>query len=148
MSRGTLHCNTAIGRFSASVPRGVRHVRHIAARSDVLHIVHTLHVKCLAFFPFLHTSVYLQLIPDNLSADVRHSHDLYDQACPASEVLSPLTLTRLGVVLLPCEAGLLPAFINGVDEIIAEVGVQLLSMFLVWALGLCDILRALAYGAQ
>lgn len=55
-------------------------------------------------------------------------------------MLRPLPLACLRIVLLPCEAGLLPAFVDSVDEVLAEVGVELLGALLVGALGLCDVL--------
>lgn len=60
-------------------------------------------------------------------------------------MLSPLTLTGLGVVLLPGETSLLPAFVDSFHEVLAKVRVQLLGTLAVRALGLSDVLYALVY---
>lgn len=73
-------------------------------------------------------------------AQIRHGHDLDDQTRPASKVLGALTLARLRVVLLPCETRLLPALEDGVDKVLTQSGVEVLSLGLVGpGLG-CDIL--------
>ena len=87
--------------------------------------------------------MYLQLIPNHLATKIRHGHDLDNQASPASEMLSALALAGLRVILLPCEASLFPALINSVNEVLAEIGVQLLSALLVRPLCLSDVLYAL-----
>lgn len=102
------------------------------------HDTRPIYAHIVSIFPFLFA--YLQFIPDRLTTKIRHSHDLNNQASPASEVLSPLPLASLWVILLPGEACLLPALIDGVDKVLAKVGVELLSAFLVRPLCLGDIL--------
>lgn len=65
--------------------------------------------------------------------DLRHGHNLDDQAGPAGKVLSALTGAGLGIILLPGEAGLLPAFVDGLDEVLPELVVHLLCLLLVRA---------------
>jgi hypothetical protein len=61
-------------------------------------------------------------------------------------MLRPLSLTRLGIILLPRKASLLPAFIHCIDEILAEIGVQLLSLGLIGSLLLSEELRKILVG--
>lgn len=75
------------------------------------------------------------------AAEVLHGHDLDHQAGPASEVLRALARARLGVVLLPCEARLLPALVDGVDEVLAQAGVEVLGLGLVWTASGCNVLE-------
>lgn len=66
-----------------------------------------------------------QLVPDVAAAGLArplHGHELDDQARPAREVLRALALARLGVVLLPREARLLPAVVDRVDKVLAKAG--------------------------
>ena len=60
-------------------------------------------------------------------------------------MLRSLSLTRLGVVLFPRKASLLPAVVYSVDQVFAEIGVQLPSALLMRASGLCDILWKFSY---
>lgn len=78
--------------------------------------------------------------------DLGHSHNLDDQAGPASEVLSTLTSASLGVVLLPSEAGLLPALVDGLDEVLPELVVHLLCLLLVWTGARGNGLRIMSAG--
>jgi hypothetical protein len=87
---------------------------------------------------------YLQLIPNRLPTQIWHSHNLDDQASPTREMLGSLAFACLRVVLLPREARLLPAFVDGVDEIFAKVGIQLLGTLLMRSLLLGNILFMLA----
>jgi hypothetical protein len=75
---------------------------------------------------------HLQFIPNPLPTEIRHGHDLHDQASPAGKVLRPLALTRLRVVLLPRKTSLFPAFVHRVNEILAEVRVELRRLGLMW----------------
>lgn len=74
------------------------------------------------------------------TTQIRHGHNLDHQTRPASKVLGALTLTRLRVVLLPCETRLLPALEDGVDKILTQSGVEVLGLGLVGAGLGCDIL--------
>jgi hypothetical protein len=53
-----------------------------------------------------------------------HRHNLHHQARPASEMLRALTSTRLRVVLLPREARLLPALVDRINQICAQLVIQ------------------------
>lgn len=65
--------------------------------------------------------------------DLRHGHDLDHETGPPREVLRALALPRLGVVLLPREARVLPAAEDGVDDVLAQARVQVRRRFLVRA---------------
>jgi hypothetical protein len=69
----------------------------------------------------------LQLIVTVLSrgSQVRHGHDLDNETRPAGEMLSSLAAARLWVVLLPCEASLLPAVVDRVNQGSAEAAVEI-----------------------
>ncbi|KAG7125085.1 hypothetical protein HYQ46_010577 [Verticillium longisporum] len=73
-------------------------------------------------------------------AEVLHGHNLDDEARPAGKVLRALALARLGVVLLPGEAGRLPALEDGVDEVRAEARVDVPGALLEGALLGGDVL--------
>lgn len=64
---------------------------------------------------------------DLISSDFRHSHDLNNQAGPTSKVLSTLTSARVRIILFPSETSLFPALVDGVDEVLAEGGVEFLG---------------------
>lgn len=51
------------------------------------------------------------------TAQIWHLHNLHHQARPSREMRSPLALTGLWVILLPCEAGLGPGLVDGFDEV-------------------------------
>jgi len=87
--------------------------------------------------------VLLQLIPHLLIpfTQIRHSHNLNNQTSPTSEVLRALTLARLGVVLFPSKARLLPALVHGIDQVLAEFGVGLGCTSAVGAGCCCDVLE-------
>ena len=91
-------------------------------------------------YPCILQILYLQLVSNNFSAEIRHRHNLNDQARPPCKMLRSLSLTRLGVVLFPRKARLFPAVVYSVDQVFAEIGVQLPSALLMRAFGLCDIL--------
>ena len=55
---------------------------------------------------------------------VRHGHDLDNQTRPSSKVLGSLAAARLGVVLLPSKARLLPAVVHGVDKGATKAAVE------------------------
>lgn len=62
------------------------------------------------------TKSHSQLISDMHSLVQRlHRHNLHHQARPAGEMLRALTSPRLGVVLLPREARLLPALVDRIN---------------------------------
>jgi len=84
----------------------------------------------------------LQLVPDVAArrAEVVHGHNLDHQACPARKVLRPLSLTRLRVVLLPCEARLLPAGVDRVDHVLPQPRVQVPGARLVRPVLQCQVL--------
>lgn len=73
--------------------------------------------------------------------EVLHGHDLDHQAGPAREVLRALALARLGVVLLPGEAGIDPALVDGLDEVLPQAAVEVRGPGLVGAVLLCYVLR-------
>jgi hypothetical protein len=122
-----------------------------------------LHVRCFdishiysSCFPLFHsppcpfsayflTPPHLQFIPNPILTltQIRHSHYLNHQASPAGEMLRPLPLTRLGVVLLPSKAGLLPTVIYSVDKILAEFGVNFSCARLVGTRLLGNVLRTM-----
>ena len=56
---------------------------------------------------------------------MRHGHDLDHQARPPRKVLGALAFACLGVVLLPCKARLLPASVDGIDDVLAQPRVQI-----------------------
>ncbi len=95
--------------------------------------------RCPSYLPDMKVSIVmnhadLQLIMAAgaaAAAQVRHGHELDHQAGPAGKVLRPLALARFGVVLLPCEAGLLPAVVDGVHDVLAQAGVQISRLRLV-----------------
>lgn len=72
---------------------------------------------------------------------VGERHNLDDQAGPAGEVLGALALARFRVVLLPREARLLPALVDGLDQVLAELSVQLCGALRVRAGGLGGVLE-------
>lgn len=53
-----------------------------------------------------------------------HRHNLHHQARPAGEMLRALTSTRLRIVLLPREARLLPALVDRINQIRAQLVIQ------------------------
>jgi len=59
-----------------------------------------------------------------LTTQIRHSHNLDHQTRPAREMLRALSFTRLGVILFPRKARVLPTLINSIDQIVAEFGVD------------------------
>lgn len=73
-------------------------------------------------------------------AGLLHGHELDDEAGPAGEVLRPLALARLGVVLLPGEARVLPALVDRVDEVLAQAGEEVGGLGLVGAVLGGDVL--------
>lgn len=87
-----------------------------------------------------YTKTYLQFIVRVTLAQIIHGHNLHHQARPAREVLRPLAPAGLRVVLLPREARLLPALVDRVDEVGAELRVELPRAGLVGALVRRDVL--------
>ena len=83
-----------------------------------------------------HSLQPLQLIPNLPFAQVRHSHDLHHQACPACEMLRSLAKSCLGVVLLPREACSFPVVEDVLYKNLAELGVKSGRAGFVGALGL------------
>jgi hypothetical protein len=71
---------------------------------------------------------------------IRHPHDLDDEAGPAREVLRALALACLGIVLFPGEAGFFPAVVDGVYDVFAQLGVEFCGAGFVLARGLGDVL--------
>ena len=59
-----------------------------------------------------------------LTTQIRHSHNLDHQTRPARKMLRALPFTRLGIILFPRKARLLPTLINSIDQVIAEFGVD------------------------
>ena len=57
-------------------------------------------------------------------------------------MLCSLTLARLRVILLPCEACLGPLVIDGLDEVFTQVIVEIVGLGLVRAWNLCIFLNA------
>lgn len=74
------------------------------------------------------------------TAQVLHGHDLDHQTGPARKVLGALAGTRLGVVLLPCEARVDPGLVDGFDEVLAQARVQVSGLGLVGAFLLGGVL--------
>lgn len=72
----------------------------------------------------------LKFITGVLRPQIRHAHDLDNQTCPSSEVLRPLTSAGVWVVLLPREPCFLPAFVDGVDQVLPQLSVDLTGLFL------------------
>lgn len=62
---------------------------------------------------------------------VRHGHHLDHHAGPAGEVLDTLALAVVGVVLLESETRILPFSEDIFDQVLAQLGVHLTSLFLV-----------------
>lgn len=75
-----------------------------------------------------------------LATEIRHGHDLDDQARPAGKVLRSLTSSGLWVVLLPRKAGLLERAVDCVDEVPTEGAVHRGCSFLLWSGLLGDVL--------
>lgn len=77
----------------------------------------------------------LQLIMALLRAggQIGHGHHLHHHTGPAGEVLGPLSVSGLGVILLPGKSGLLPLLEDILNKVLAQVGIQLTSLFLVRA---------------
>ena len=71
---------------------------------------------------------------------VRHGHHLDHHAGPASEVLDTLTLAVVGVVLLESETRVLPLLEHVLDQVFAQLGVHLTSLFLVRTGCGCNVL--------
>ena len=90
------------------------------------------------FLQFILHSLLLRL--PTLALQIRHPHNLDDQARPAGEMLRALSLARLRVILLPGETRLFPALIHGVYDVLAELGVEGCSAGFVGAGGLRDVL--------
>ena len=59
-----------------------------------------------------------------LALEILHCHDFDHEAGPPGKVLRALALARFRVVLLPCEARLLPALVDRVDHVAAQARVQ------------------------
>ena len=59
-----------------------------------------------------------------LTAQIGEVHNLHNHARPASEVLRALASTGVRVVLLIREASLEPRVVDGVYQILAQVGVH------------------------
>ena len=74
------------------------------------------------------------------ATQIRHSHNLDNQARPTSKVLGTLSLSGLRVILLPRKSCLLPALIDGVDQVLAEFSVHLCGAGTVGARRLCEFL--------
>ena len=74
------------------------------------------------------------------ATEILHRHDLDNQTGPARKVLCALACATLGVVLLPGEPRLLPALVDGVDEVLAQARVEVLGLGLVWAVLACNVL--------
>jgi hypothetical protein len=77
----------------------------------------------------------LQLIMALLLAggQIGHGHHLHHHTGPAGEVLGPLSASGFGVILLPGKSGLLPLLEDILNQVLAQVGIQLTSLFLVRA---------------
>jgi hypothetical protein len=73
--------------------------------------------RCLQLIPWL-ISLLLAL------TEIRHSHNLDHQTRPARKMLRALPFTRLGVILFPRKARLLPTLIHSIDQVIAKFGVD------------------------
>ena len=86
----------------------------------------------------------LQLVPSSSTFQIRHAHDFNHQTCPSSEMLRALSLPGLRVVLLPSKPSFLPAFVYSLDQILAEVDVELFCPGLVSSLLLSNILVAVS----
>lgn len=69
-----------------------------------------------------------------------HRHNLHHQTRPASEMLGALTSARLRIVLLPCEARLLPALEDCVNQIRTQLIIQTPGLALEWAFLSADFL--------
>lgn len=74
------------------------------------------------------------------TTEVLHRHDLHNQTRPARKVLRALALARLRIILLPREARLLPALVDGADEILTQAAVEILGLGLIWTRLCGDIL--------
>ena len=64
--------------------------------------------------------------------NITHLHNLHHQTRPPREMLRPLSGSRLGIILFPREAGLLPFGKDVFDEVLAEGGVHACGAGLVW----------------
>lgn len=88
-------------------------------------------------YPPLHSTI-LQLIPHPPTTQIRHRHNLHHQTRPAREMLRALPFAGFGIILFPRKARLLPAVVDGGDEVGAEVRVQFSCARLVGAFLLGD----------
>lgn len=71
---------------------------------------------------------------------VRHGHHLDHHAGPAGEVLDALALAVVRVVLFKSETRVLPFLEDVLDQVLAQLGVHLTSLFLVRTGCGCNIL--------
>jgi len=71
-----------------------------------------------------------KFIPGVLLRQVRHAHDFDDQTRPSGKMLCPLTSAGVGVVLLPSESCFLPALVDGVDQVLSQLRVDLAGLLL------------------
>lgn len=65
------------------------------------------------------------IVTFTLAFKVWHGHNFDHQTCPSSEMLSSLSVTSFGVVLLPCKSSFFPRVVDSVDEVFAETGVKI-----------------------
>lgn len=75
------------------------------------------------------------------TAQIRHAHDLHHQTSPAGEMLRTLSPARLGIVLLPSKARLLPLLIHISNQVDTQLGIEVKGFVLVGAGSLCVFLH-------
>lgn len=74
-----------------------------------------------------------QLVVALLATEIRHRHDLDDQARPASEMLCSLASSGLRIVLLPRKARLLEGVVDCIDKVPSEGAVHRGCSLLLWS---------------
>lgn len=82
----------------------------------------------------------LTLLASNQILLIWERHNLHHQAGPAREMLRALSLTSIRIVLFPREARLLPALIDGLNQVLAELAVKLLGTGSIRRIRLCGFL--------
>jgi hypothetical protein len=74
------------------------------------------------------------------TTQVGHTHNLDNQTSPSSEMLGSLPLACLWIILLPSETRFRPLFVDGLDEVEAQIAVELSGLGLVRPWSLCIFL--------
>lgn len=74
------------------------------------------------------------------TAQIRHRHNLNNQARPACKMLGSLPIARLRIVLFPCKACSLPFIEDILNKVLSKGSVNLGRLGFVWARLVCNVL--------